>query len=661
MRFATALVCLLFCTCTIFVNTTSAQTANDMVNIFGGLVRSGIAMATQSAWQQLPPSEVRCVDQRLREKGSSINLVIQQGINPTDPRVLDERAACRSPRLQQSANINGPSFDCAKATYPDERLICANAELSQLDNSVAADFRYVREHRGDETARSISVPSLQSRHACNTDFKCIRDAQIAAITEYQRLGAPTDYQSNTFFKRPTLYSEYVVDGLALGAHVQFGSTSYREYQCRPSDQFQGFTFCQKRREMREARGSFTSSNTILHSADGTAVYINRYLEPAFFYGNEAQADVDGRTKRFGKSAARVIPMPSNSDIPNGMIVTWGAVVLEPVSPSVLKDLADGREVRVGFMIDHIGNLRRSARLGLPIYRLRGGAGYVWAASWNQNGTGTLQFLTADPSTFGPESAADKSQVADVSSDKLKTTAEKTDAERAEDTRLAAEKAAAEKAAEDKAAAERAAAAQAAADKAARGAEVELAKKTELRRKGLEYAKSSGTEWEISRKMNEMTDRTDVKVSSIQKSEEGFVADVEGYCKNGDIAFSVLIVGGDGKPTVNLVGRAALGDGTIGRGVAALHRVNDNNPANVILPELEFNNKLELADFPNLSRKADGVEALRRTMLVVSGANIFLNRDDTWRVMAELKTTQGAIIVKIPLLDSSIQELFQTCQ
>jgi hypothetical protein len=54
------------------------------------------------------------------------------------------------------------------------------------------------------------------------------------------------------------------------------------------------------------------------------------------------------------------------------------------------------------MIDHIGNYQRSAQQGLPIYRLVGGAGYVWAASWNEAGVGTLRFLAIDPSAIAPE-------------------------------------------------------------------------------------------------------------------------------------------------------------------------------------------------------------------------------------------------------------------
>jgi len=33
-------------------------------------------------------------------------------------------------------------------------------------------------------------------------------------------------------------TEYAVDGLAVGTQLNFGSASYREYKCSPSDQFE---------------------------------------------------------------------------------------------------------------------------------------------------------------------------------------------------------------------------------------------------------------------------------------------------------------------------------------------------------------------------------------------------------------------------------------
>jgi hypothetical protein len=98
-------------------------------------------------------------------------------------------------------------------------------------------------------------------------------------------------------------SKYVVDGLALGGQVGFNSAAYREYRCGPSDQFKGFTWCQKKRVETEARGQFTSSYSILHSADGAAFYVNRSLEPALSPVNlNNVAEIESEVAAFAGSA-----------------------------------------------------------------------------------------------------------------------------------------------------------------------------------------------------------------------------------------------------------------------------------------------------------------------------------------------------------------------
>ena len=281
-----------------------AQNANDVVNIFGGLMRSAIAQATQAEWKKLPPNEIVCIDQALRQRGASVAAVAQEGVTPSDQRIAGVRAACQAQARGQTPPI---------ATSP-------------------------------------------------------------------------------------IKSVYSIDGLTLGSRVQFDSAAYREYQCAPSKQFASFVWCQKKRAEREPRGQFASYYSLLHSTDGIAQYINRYLEPAFFTGNEAAEEIDRLSKKHG-ALPRVIPLPQNSKTPYGVMAVWGNVVLERINANSANALAAGRDVQEGVMIDHVGNYQISAQLGLPIYRLRGGAGYIWAGSWDESGRGTLRFLAIDPSAF----------------------------------------------------------------------------------------------------------------------------------------------------------------------------------------------------------------------------------------------------------------------
>jgi hypothetical protein len=72
----------------------------------------------------------------------------------------------------------------------------------------------------------------------------------------------------------------------------------------------------------------------------------------------------------------------------------------------VSSLAEGKSLKKGLLIDFIGNFTRSAREGLPIYRIVGGAGFVWAGSFDQKARGTVRFAAIDASALqpGPEAA-----------------------------------------------------------------------------------------------------------------------------------------------------------------------------------------------------------------------------------------------------------------
>ena len=194
--------------------------------------------------------------------------------------------------------------------------------------------------------------------------------------------------------------QYAVDGLAVGARIPFDRPAYREYKCGPSDQFDGFMWCQKTRQEKERRGKFSSTYSILHSG-GVAVYIDRYLEPAFFGAREAEDDIQRYSRKLGE-IARIARMPHRADFPNGILASWGKVELELLDNHIITALAEGRDPTTkGYLVDFIGDFARSAKNGLPIYRISGGAGFIWAASFDQRGLGTLRLTAVDASVLPP--------------------------------------------------------------------------------------------------------------------------------------------------------------------------------------------------------------------------------------------------------------------
>src|SRR5262249_24415764 len=197
--------------------------------------------------------------------------------------------------------------------------------------------------------------------------------------------------------------EYAVDGSAVGTQLDFDSASYREYKCNPSDQFEGFIWCQKSRTEKERRGSYVVAYSLLRSQEGRISYINRSQEPAFLSPKEAELNMGRYSRKFGDSP-RIMKLPHRSGLPDGVIAVWGGVTMETLDQESIKTLADGKSPRKGFLIDYLRDFTRSAREGLPIYRIDGGPGFIWAASFDQKGRGTLRMAAVNVSGFSPSPA-----------------------------------------------------------------------------------------------------------------------------------------------------------------------------------------------------------------------------------------------------------------
>jgi serine protease Do len=199
---------------------------------------------------------------------------------------------------------------------------------------------------------------------------------------------------------------YAVKGVVLGTRVNPDSKAYEDYDCNPSEQFEGFTWCTKKENEKGKRGPFKAYYSILHSRDGTVVYVNRFQEPAFWGENEVKNDIDYYSRKLGGQPTKIINMPTRARFPNGTIATWGDVVLERVvDPHALSILSAGKSPKIGVLIDFLGNYETSAKNDLPVYRITGHPGFVWAASSGSNGRGTLRFLAINPSAFYPPQVA----------------------------------------------------------------------------------------------------------------------------------------------------------------------------------------------------------------------------------------------------------------
>ena len=79
------------------------------------------------------------------------------------------------------ANVE-PSFPCSKAITPDERAICADGTLAQLDRDIANLFKELRETKGDIIARIVRS-ALTQRRKCDAQRGCILEVQKTALAQ----------------------------------------------------------------------------------------------------------------------------------------------------------------------------------------------------------------------------------------------------------------------------------------------------------------------------------------------------------------------------------------------------------------------------------------------------------------------------------------------
>jgi hypothetical protein len=287
--------------------------------------------------------------------------------------------------------------------------VCASLQLGGIPQSVAkavqAEWRSFSdpeipciEQTLGQRGSIISAPIDQGIYPSDAQIAAERPSCRNQITQPISLTRTTSPQTDP----------YSVDGLALGSKVAFESAAYRQYHCVPSQEFEGFVWCTKTRSDKEARGRVEVWSSILHARDGTVAYVNRY-QTAHWAANDVADEIQRYSRQIGEEP-HIIQLPARPG-PQGTLASWGQVVLEPILGDELRLLAENKPLEKGIGIDFIGNFTQSARRGLPIYRLAGGAGFVWAASYNQTGRGTLRFSAIDASMYLPQKLPQQPPVA----------------------------------------------------------------------------------------------------------------------------------------------------------------------------------------------------------------------------------------------------------
>src|SRR5579872_1056664 len=74
-------------------------------------------------------------------------------------------------------------------------------------------------------------------------------------------------------------ARYTVNGLVLGARIARDSASYRAYECKKSEDFEDYTYCERTERRNTSLGQGRLSSVIIHGSDGTAIYLMTDLAP----------------------------------------------------------------------------------------------------------------------------------------------------------------------------------------------------------------------------------------------------------------------------------------------------------------------------------------------------------------------------------------------
>ena len=119
----------------ILCGSASAQTANDARALQNPKIQSAYA-----EWRKLSQNEVDCVDRSLREQRSSLWLVIQRGVSPSDAAGAKLRAACRGQaRAPNPSRVTegGPQALAAVESRTNEAATKAAADKAAADKAAA--------------------------------------------------------------------------------------------------------------------------------------------------------------------------------------------------------------------------------------------------------------------------------------------------------------------------------------------------------------------------------------------------------------------------------------------------------------------------------------------------------------------------------------------
>ena len=190
------------------------------------------------------------------------------------------------------------------------------------------------------------------------------------------------------------FAQYKVEGFVLGDEIRPQDAKYRTYTCKPSEDFAGITWCQ-RTQTRSSGGLFSSS--LAHTRERIAVYVMANIGPVSGSKSAIETEIQTLSRENNEQPTAVNWFSRGQNLPTAVIARWGEIELEELKQDALAIVAAGESPHMGVLVDALGDLKRSAENGFPVYRITGGPGYLYAASFDSSGRGHRHYVAINGS------------------------------------------------------------------------------------------------------------------------------------------------------------------------------------------------------------------------------------------------------------------------
>jgi Tfp pilus assembly protein PilF len=203
-------------------------------------------------------------------------------------------------------------------------------------------------------------------------------------------------------------------------------------------------------------------------------------------------------------------------------------------------------------------------------------------------------------------------------------------------------------------------------------EIEAEEKAkEIRAKGLQYVKEANTTWQLQKDKDSISDTQNLLVISNQKSNQGTAfVQVIGRCEGKLAKFRVTILG-------RIEGLAPTVPDRTEFGIPIKYRIDDGEVLSFRTPNDKFSNAFVLARV-SPKRSNDGYIDAKK-IENQNAAQLFFGRewnalqqlsgkpdilgtldDRNWRVLTQIETSEGPVLIKLPLYQPEVQKLINSC-